>query len=70
MGARLFRPQDNKATIQRPSNVGFVVHMGSDFPQEARASLESWNTNSLMISTPERLTTRGKNVYRDEIRGR
>ena len=70
MGARLFRPRVMETTARQPSNVGFTVHVGSDFPPEVRATLESWNTSSLMIQTPERLTTRGKNVYNEEMRGR
>ncbi len=69
MGARLFHPQESSITLDRPSNIGFVVHAGADFPMETEAKLKAWNTRSLFIRTPERLTTRGRNVYHDEVRG-
>lgn len=67
MGARVFYPQNNLNIRERP--VGFIVHAGNDFPPSVRAELESWNTNSVVVETPNRCTTRGKNVYQNEVRG-
>ena len=69
MGARLFRAQGDTSSVHYPRDIGFVVHAGSDFPKDAKTELESWNTKSLIVQTPERLTTRGRNMYRGEVRG-
>ena len=69
LGARLLRPIDRGRIDDQPSKVGFVIHAGSDFPKSVAAELEAWNTSSPTIQTPGRLTTRGKNVYQDEVRG-
>lgn len=68
MGARLLRD----AAVTDGScqyGVGLVVHAGSDFPEYIRTEIDSWRSGSIFIETPERLTTRGKNVYRKGIRG-
>ena len=64
LGARLI------CGAKRAKAVGWTAHEGSDFPQEVTAQIETWNTSCELIKTPNRLTTRGLNVYRhNEIRG-
>ena len=63
VGARLFYPGE------KSDKVGFVVHTGSDFAQTTRDEIESWKSGSHFVNTPERETTRGKNVYSNDIRG-
>lgn len=53
--------------------LGFTVHAGSDFPKEIREEIDSWITECNFINTPERLTTRGVNVFKsrqNEKRGK
>jgi len=69
MGARLFH-NATSADSSSGKYVGFVVHAGSDFPEEIRTEIKGWNSGTTIIETPGRLTTRGKNVYRNKIRGR
>ena len=69
MGARLFSPHGESGTVGRSQDVGFIVHAGSDFPQEVREMFNSWQTGTPILETPERLTSRGKNVYQNEVRG-
>lgn len=49
--------------------IGWVVHTGHDFPCAAREELDSWNVNTNYIDTPDRATTRARNVYSGEHRG-
>lgn len=64
LGARLFSPPPES------SKVGWVVHAGSDFPNELRDIIRSWNTSCALLETPSRLTTRALNEYGDdEFRG-
>lgn len=62
VGARLFCQED--ASLR----VGFVVHAGSELSQELRDEINSWKSGTHIIETPNRMTTRGKNVYVDGIR--
>jgi hypothetical protein len=62
VGARLFYPEEYS------KNVGFMVHTGSDFSQETREEIESWKSGSHFVNTPDRETTRGSNVYVNDIR--
>ncbi len=62
VGARLFCHGD--ASI----GVGFVVHAGNELSQKLRDEIVSWKTGTHIIETPNRMTTRGKNVYVDGIR--
>lgn len=64
LGARIFREKGQNGS----KSVGIIVHEGRDFPVDAKAELESWCLSSLFIQTPQRLTTRGKNVYRKGVR--
>jgi hypothetical protein len=57
LGARLFSPPPQS------KSVGWIVDAGSDFPDEIRKTIESWNTNCSIRETPDRLTTRGWNSY-------
>jgi len=51
--------------------IGWTVHIGSDFPKIIRKEIASWGTDCNFVDTPERLTTRGLNVYRQhEKRGK
>ncbi|KAL2036631.1 hypothetical protein N7G274_010657 [Stereocaulon virgatum] len=62
VGARLFYPEEDS------KNVGFIVHTGSDFSRETREEIESWKSGSHFVNTPDRETTRGSNVYMNDIR--
>lgn len=54
-----------------PEKVGWIVDVGSDFPPEFRALLESWGTNCLFREDSKRLTTRAWNGYGpNELRGK
>jgi len=64
LGARLFRkpPESHK--------ISWTVHLGSDFPDNLRQEIDSWETSCNFISTPERLTTQSLNIYgENEYRG-
>lgn len=65
LGARIFREQDVNEQSGGKS-VGVIVHEGCDFPVDAKVELESWHLSSVFIKTPQRLTTRGKNIYSKE----
>lgn len=45
------------------STVGWNVHTGSDFPETILKEIQSWGTRCNFIHTPDRLTTRGLNIY-------
>ena len=62
LGARMFRG-NNVNGKDGSKSVGMIVHEGHDFPEEAKAELESWRLSSLFVETPQRSCTRGKNVY-------
>ena len=62
VGARLFCHGDAS------NRVGFVVHAGNELSQKLRDEIASWKTGTNIIETPNRMTTRGKNVYVDGIR--
>ena len=65
----MFREQDvNKHSGGK--SVGVIIHEGSDFPVDAKVELESWHLNSLFVKTPQRLTTRGKNIYSKGVRSK
>ena len=56
---------------ERSSDIGWTVHQGSDFPAPVKMQIDTWQTSCNFIKTPDRLTTRALNVYRqNEIRGR
>lgn len=67
LGARIFREQDVNEQSGGKS-VGVIVHEGCDFPMDAKVELESWHLSSVFIKTPQRLTTRGKNIYSKGVR--
>ena len=48
--------------------IGWTVHTGYDFPENVRKEIESWGTSCNFVNTPERLTTRGLNIYRQHER--
>ena len=62
LGARMFR-ENNVNGKDASKSVGMIVHEGYDFPEDAKAELESWRLSSLFVETPQRSCTRGKNVY-------
>ena len=62
MGARLLLSQ---AEAQQ---VGWVVHLGHDFPNVMLTEIYSWGTNARCIETLERPTTRARNTYSGELR--
>ncbi|BFZ61452.1 hypothetical protein YB2330_002518 [Saitoella coloradoensis] len=51
--------------LQPPESKGvtMIVDAGSDFPNSVKEDIDSWQTGTLVRSTPERLTTRGLNTY-------
>jgi hypothetical protein len=57
LGARLFSPPPAS------KSVAWIVDAGSDFPDEIRKVIQSWNTGCCIRETPGRLTTRGWNSY-------
>lgn len=64
LGARLFSPPP------KSKSVGWVVDAGSDFPVELRQTIQSWETSCVLRETPNRKTTRGRNIYgENEERG-
>ncbi|KAI9683394.1 MAG: hypothetical protein M1829_005466 [Trizodia sp. TS-e1964] len=56
-GARIFCPPPFSKSI------GWVVDTGSDFPEDIRARINSWQTSCMLRETPDRLSTRGWNGY-------
>ena len=62
VGARLFCRGDTSI------RVGFVVHAGNELSQKLRDEIASWKSGTHIVETPNRMTTRGKNVYADGIR--
>lgn len=50
--------------------VSWIVDVGSDFPQETLAAIQSWNTDCVIREDPSRLTTKAWNGYHpNEKRG-
>lgn len=43
-----------------------IVDMGTDFPAALKAEIDSWGTGIVFRENPDRLTTRGANVYRED----
>ncbi|KAL9131616.1 MAG: hypothetical protein Q9217_000504 [Psora testacea] len=62
VGARLLLPQ---AEAKR---VGWVVHLGHDFPKDVLTEIHPWGTHVKYIEKPERPTTRARNTYSGELR--
>lgn len=70
LGARIVRGKDVNGE-KGCKSVGMIVHEGCDFPVGAKAELESWHLSSCIVETPQRLTTRGKNIYsKGGVRGK
>ena len=62
LGARIIAgPTDS-------NSIGWVVHEGTDFPVSAKSEVDSWKIRTRYIRTPNRLTTKGRNVYVGEDR--
>jgi hypothetical protein len=57
IGARLLSPPP----LTR--SVGWIVDAGSDFPESFRKVINELDTACVLRETPDRLTTRGWNVY-------
>lgn len=65
LGARVFSPPPQSRSV------GWIVDCGSDFPDELRDVIASWESGAVIRETPHRLTTRGWNGYgENEHRGR
>lgn len=43
-----------------------IVDMGTDFPPSLKEEIDSWGTGVIFRENPNRLTTRGVNVYRED----
>jgi hypothetical protein len=64
LGARVFSPPPQS------KSVGWIVDCGSDFPDELRDVIASWESGAVIRETPHRPTTRGWNGYgENEHRG-
>lgn len=59
LGARYFLSKEGEK-----NQTGFIVDKGSDFPEAVQKELDAWGVDVLYRDTPNRLTTRGTNVYR------
>ncbi|KAF8476765.1 Ribokinase-like protein [Kalaharituber pfeilii] len=57
-GARLFSPSPTLSP-----RVAMLIDLGSDFPSPLLTTLQSLRTSSIFRRTPDRLTTRGWNMY-------
>lgn len=57
LGARIV------TTRSRSKEIGWIVDKGQDFPKEVEDYLRRWNTGAIWKNTPDRLTTRGWNMY-------
>ena len=64
LGARLFLPQP------RSFSLGWMIHIGNDFPMNIRAQLRSWNATLVEAMDPEKPSTRGLLEYKDTTFGR
>ena len=65
LGARII------SGAERAAKVGWTIHEGSDFPELVKRQIGTWKTSCEWIKTPNRLTTRGLNVYKqNEFRGK
>ena len=53
---------------QHAQGIGWVVHAGHDLPLAVKDEIDSWTIRTKYIITPERPTTRAKNVYSGEHR--
>ena len=63
VGARLISP----GIVSQ--QIGWVVHVGYDFPFSIRKEIESWNIHTRFVETPNRRTTRALNTYAGDLRG-
>ena len=59
LGARLASSPDRLLS----RSISWIVDMGSDFPQQIRNTIESWNTDCNLRHNTSRLTTRAWNGY-------
>ncbi|PGH11526.1 hypothetical protein AJ80_07092 [Polytolypa hystricis UAMH7299] len=57
VGARMVAGQEHSRSV------GWIVNVGSDFPESIRETITSWNTHCLFRENMDRLTTRGWNGY-------
>lgn len=58
LAARYFVPEE-------PARVSLVIDRGRDFPVKVQDELDQWKCDIVYRDTPERLTTRGRNIYRE-----
>ncbi|KAL4888099.1 Ribokinase-like protein [Aspergillus ambiguus] len=63
LGARLFLPRPSS------SRVGWMLHIGNDFPESIQTDLERWNTTLIVDREPDKPSTRGLLVYKDTTFG-
>ncbi|KAG2415721.1 hypothetical protein HFD88_006912 [Aspergillus terreus] len=63
LGARLFLPG------ALSSHIGWMLHIGNDFPKSIQARLESWNTMLRVEKESNKPSTRGLLVYKDTTFG-
>lgn len=47
------------------ADISGIVDMGTDFPIELKHQIESWGTGVKFRANPDRLTSRGVNIYRE-----
>ncbi|KAL3446490.1 Ribokinase-like protein [Aspergillus insuetus] len=63
LGARLFLPRPTSQSL------GWMLHVGNDFPESTKESLERWNATLLMDQEIEVASTRGLLEYKDTTFG-
>lgn len=62
IGARIISP------LSQASKISGIIDMGSDFPSEIKQELDTWKTGTIFRNNPNRLSTRGVNIYHNGIR--
>jgi sugar/nucleoside kinase (ribokinase family) len=50
-------------TSKRSKQIGWIIDKGYDFSDEVESYLRKWDTGAIWRQTPNRLTTRGWNMY-------
>jgi hypothetical protein len=61
IGARIFRPFPNS------KSVGWMIRAGHDFPPSVKTLLESWKCTLFVTEEMDKLSTRGRLTYKDEL---
>ncbi|EER31799.1 conserved hypothetical protein [Candida tropicalis MYA-3404] len=62
IGARIISP------LSKANKISGIIDMGTDFPIEIKKELDTWKTGTIFRNNPDRLSTRGVNIYHNGIR--